>query len=266
MSISLKLTCHFYYDIGWSRLDWGERKVSEKQRSFGVLADLGEFPFRVTNRLKRRRIMIIKPSYLASSRREFLLNIIPAGSLFCFGCGSMSAWIVGQEEQKAAEKKHKFLEDSGMSFQEVFEFAYKSFARMMKSLGDEIGKDNLVEMMKRIIDNEINKEALKEAKDFQVKDFASFRAGERKEPDRFWWHVQTYTIVEDTDKAIESRVTECLFAKTLRDADAADIGYAYFCYGDFAMARAYNPKLRLIRTKTLMNGDDCCNHRYVWEG
>jgi hypothetical protein len=210
--------------------------------------------------------MIIKPSYLASSRREFLLNIIPACSLFCFGCGSMSAWIVGQEEQKAAEKKHKFLEDSGMSFQEVFEFAYKSFARMMKSLGDEIGKDNLVEMMKRIIDNEINKEALKEAKDFQVKDFASFRAGERKEPDRFWGHVQTYTIVEDTDKAIESRVTECLFAKTLRDADAAAIGYAYFCYGDFAMARAYNPKLRLIRTKTLMQGDDCCNHRYVWEG
>lgn len=210
--------------------------------------------------------MIIKPSNLASSRREFLLNVFPLGTLCCFGCGTLSAWAAGQEVQKAVEKKHKFQEDSGMSFQEVFEFAYKSFARLMKSFGDEIGKDNLVEMIKRVVDKKIKKEALKEAKDFQVRDFASFRAGLRKEPDRFWGHVQTDTIVEDTDKAIESRVTECLFAKTLRDADAADIGYAYFCYGDFAMARAYNPKLRLIRTKTLMQGDDCCHFRWIWEG
>jgi predicted ester cyclase len=29
-------------------------------------------------------------------RREFLLNILPAGSLFCLGCGNLSAWIGGQ--------------------------------------------------------------------------------------------------------------------------------------------------------------------------
>jgi hypothetical protein len=210
--------------------------------------------------------MIIEPSNLASSRREFLLNVFPLGTLFCLGCGNLSAWTAGQDTPKGAEKKHKFQGDSGMSFEEEFEFAYKPFARLMKSFGDEIGKDNLVEMIKRVVDKKIKQEALKEAKDFQVRDFASFRAGLRKEPDRFWGHVQTDTIVEDTDKAIESRVTECLFAKTFRDADAADIGYAYFCYGDFAMARAYSPKLRLIRTKTLMNGDDRCNHRWVWEG
>jgi hypothetical protein len=76
----------------------------------------------------------------------------------------------------------------------------------------------------------------------------------------------TFTIIEDTDKAIEQKITECLYAKTFRDADAADIGYAYCCYADFPAAQAYNPKLRLIRTKTLMQGHDCCNHRYVWEG
>ena len=152
--------------------------------------------------------MIIKPSNLASSRRQFLLNIFPAGTLFCLGCGSLSALTASQEVQKAVEKKHKFLEDSRMSFQEVFEFAYKGFVRLMKDFGDEIGKDNLVEMMKRVIDNDIKKEALKEAKDSQVKDFASFRAEWRKKPDRFWDHVQTSTIVEDSDKAIEFRVSE----------------------------------------------------------
>jgi hypothetical protein len=35
--------------------------------------------------------MIIKPSNLASSRREFLQGLFPAGALLYFGCGRLSA-------------------------------------------------------------------------------------------------------------------------------------------------------------------------------
>lgn len=69
--------------------------------------------------------MVIKPSNLASSRREFLLNVFPLGTLLCFGCGTLSAWTAGQEPQRAAEKKHKFQEDSGMLYERVFNFAFK---------------------------------------------------------------------------------------------------------------------------------------------
>jgi len=44
-------------------------------------------------------MVTIKPSELASSRREFLLNVLPAGSLFCLGCGNLSAWKADQEAQ-----------------------------------------------------------------------------------------------------------------------------------------------------------------------
>ena len=37
------------------------------------------------------------------------------------------------------------------------------------------------------------------------------------------------------------------------------------CYPDYAIARGRNPKLKLIRTKTLMQGDECCRLRYVKE-
>jgi hypothetical protein len=82
----------------------------------------------------------------------------------------------------------------------------------------------------------------------------------------FYSHVLTYTIVEDTEKVFEKRITECLFAKTFREADASDIGYATQCYGDYGRAEGFNPKIRLTLTKTLMQGDDYCNHRWVWEG
>jgi hypothetical protein len=60
-------------------------------------------------------------------------------------------------------------------------------------------------------------------------------------------------------------VKKCLWAKVFRDGDAADIGYAMVCYPDYAVARGLNPKLKLIRTKTLMQGDDGCSLRYVME-
>ncbi len=61
------------------------------------------------------------------------------------------------------------------------------------------------------------------------------------------------------------RVSECLTATVFREADAAHIGYAAVCHADFALPEGFNPKIRLVRTKTLMKGHDCCNHRYVWE-
>jgi hypothetical protein len=131
------------------------------------------------NLLEKEDIMIIKASSLSSSRREFLLNIFPLGTLFCFGCGTLSALTAAQEAQKAVEKK---------------------------------------------------------------------------------------VITEESDTVIASRITECLYAKTFRDLGAPDIGYAWACHGDFAYDQAFNPKLRLIRDKTLMNGDDYCNPRRVWEG
>ncbi len=78
--------------------------------------------------------------------------------------------------------------------------------------------------------------------------------------------MMAYEVIEKSDEVYEMKVTECLWAKTFRDKNAADIGYATVCHGDFTEATAYHPKLKLKRTKTLMQGHDCCNHRWTWEG
>ena len=72
-----------------------------------------------------------------------------------------------------------------------------------------------------------------------------------------------YDVVENSSEAFEVRVSECLWATTFRAADAAELGYSWVCHPDFAMARAFNPKMRLRRDSTLMQGSPYCNHR--WE-
>ena len=81
-----------------------------------------------------------------------------------------------------------------------------------------------------------------------------------------WEPMLKMEILEDTETAFELKVTECIQATVFRDANAADIGYARVCWGDYAWAEGFNPNIKLVRDKTLMQGHDYCNHRYVWEG
>ena len=66
--------------------------------------------------------------------------------------------------------------------------------------------------------------------------------------------------------AFEMKVAECLTASTFLAQNAGDIGYALVCWGDYAWAEGYNPKIKLVRDKTLMEGHAYCNHRYIWTG
>ncbi|MFZ1947881.1 MAG: L-2-amino-thiazoline-4-carboxylic acid hydrolase [bacterium] len=102
-------------------------------------------------------------------------------------------------EMKARRRtsaNHKFLEDSKMSFREVFDFAFKS-------------------------------------------------------------HVPT-------PQAFAIKVTECLWAKTFRDLAAGELGYLLICHPDYAYCEGFNPRIAMSRSMTLMEGDNCCNHRWVW--
>ena len=77
--------------------------------------------------------------------------------------------------------------------------------------------------------------------------------------------IITIEVIENREDFVSWRITECLNAKIFRELNAADIGYATLCHGDEAWAKAFNPKIQFSRTKTLMEGHDCCDHCYKME-
>jgi hypothetical protein len=161
--------------------------------------------------------------------------------------------------------KHKFLEGSNMTFQEVFEFAFKSFIPELHSLAKELGEAQFLEALKKIALESALKDGQTAARQLPRNDFAAFNAWAR-EPNHFWKHALTFEIVEDTSQAFEVRVTECLWAKTFRELGATDIGYVLICHPDYAYCQGFNPQITMSRSQTLMQGDNYCNHRWVWGG
>ena len=65
--------------------------------------------------------------------------------------------------------------------------------------------------------------------------------------------------LEDTDKRQAYCFTRCMWAEVFAELDALDIGF-WLCEGDAPTASAFNPAIGFQRTKTLMEGDDCCDH------
>ena len=159
--------------------------------------------------------------------------------------------------------KHKFLEDSHMTFQEVFDFAYSGLIPVLLWLATEFGKDRFLEALQKISFECALVAGQGTARQLPSNDFAAFIAS-AKDPDRFSQHILTLEIVEDAPQAFEVKVTECLWAKIFRDLGAAEIGYALICHRDYGDCQGFNPQIAMTRSKTLMQGDAYCNHRFTW--
>ena len=57
----------------------------------------------------------------------------------------------------------------------------------------------------------------------------------------------------------------CLWADVFKELNATDIGKIMLCDTDFPSTKSLHPKLRLERTKTIMQGDDYCDFVYHWD-
>lgn len=203
------------------------------------------------------------PKSAVSSRRCFLGSLMPLGCMAGCGCARLLAMTQGQGA--AETKPHKFKDPSNMSYEQVFEFAYaKSFLGIFKALAAQLGREKFLTMLQDATSTVATYQAKAMSSHFPKNDLAAFVSIFRSD-DPFWKHTLTVETLEETEKTVEFKVTECLWAKTFRGADAADIGYAAVCFSDFAASSAFNPKLKLTLTKTLMQGHDCCNHRWSVE-
>jgi hypothetical protein len=158
---------------------------------------------------------------------------------------------------------HKFDRDSGLSSQAVFDFAFKEkLIPILQNLEDEAGVSDYLEAVAAASTRYSIQLAQQWAASVPRNDMATWTAW-IDDPANPFHDRLTFDVIERTDTVCEIRITECLWAKTFREAAAAAIGYAVCCSGDPAMCQAFNPRMQLIRNKTLMQGDDCCDYRWV---
>ena len=187
-------------------------------------------------------------------RRRFLTEALPAGALFCLGCKGL-----------VAAQKPKYLEDSGMTAEDVFKFAYGVLVSTLRPMEKDIGKDKLLKLLEKASAENYVQMVTTMAKDYPSRDLKSFV----KFIDAYMASMPIFQkafaseVTKLTDTVYEAKYTLCLPAKVLREMNAADIGYAIECSSADAMVKAFNPKMKATFIKNIMKGDDVCIERIV---
>jgi hypothetical protein len=196
-------------------------------------------------------------------RRLFLTRVAPACALLCFGAQDvLAAARAGSEPQAERADAHKFDGDIGrqLTVRQYFDSRYGEYILLAKAIEKEMGRERATEFLKKFTTDKMTEYGKRQADRLKANDFESYVSQFRSGYDK----TLTMEIVEDADTAFEIKVTECIWADVFRRADAGDIGYCSVCWGDYAWAKSFNEKISLVRDKTLMQGHDYCNHRYIW--
>ncbi|MFC2086151.1 L-2-amino-thiazoline-4-carboxylic acid hydrolase [Bacteroidota bacterium] len=195
-------------------------------------------------------------------RRKFLLGIAPVCAMSCMLSNQMFAANLDQIQEKTEKPDHKFDETFGeMSYRQLSEVQTRMFVDFAKSLEETLGKEKVSEYIKGFSRDLLLARGKAQAAKAPDLNLQSYVGQFKNNP--IYKNALSMEIIEDTDKVFEMKISECLSATTFRAKDASEIGYACICHGDYAWAEGFNPEIKLIRDKTLMQGHDCCNHRYT---
>ena len=72
-------------------------------------------------------------------------------------------------------------------------------------------------------------------------------------------------VKEQTDTSFTFNVVRCRYAETYKAMGLGEIGHLLSCNRDGAFCEGYDPKLKLARSQTIMQGASHCDFKYTYE-
>jgi len=72
-------------------------------------------------------------------------------------------------------------------------------------------------------------------------------------------------VQEQSPSSFRFNVTRCRYAETYKAMGLGEIGHLLSCNRDGAFCEGYDPKLKLERSQTIMQGASHCDFKYTYE-
>lgn len=164
------------------------------------------------------------------------------------------------------KKPTKFYNKFETTYFNLFKIRFDTLADITNAFSKRIGKKESYEIVEKLSEEKSIESVQKIIADNPINNFREYKELFLKQMNSdFMKNTTTFTITEETDNKLELKITECLWAKAHKDMNETKLGYCVYCKPDYAMARTYHPRIKLTRTKTLMQGDDYCNHCFTWK-
>ncbi len=74
-----------------------------------------------------------------------------------------------------------------------------------------------------------------------------------------------FQVLEKTDTRLRFNVTRCRYAELYDRLGIKEFGYCFSCNRDAPLIKAFNSRMKLLRTQTIMEGDPVCDFLIILE-
>lgn len=74
-----------------------------------------------------------------------------------------------------------------------------------------------------------------------------------------------FSILEETEKRLSFNVTRCRYVELYDRLGLKEFGFCLSCNRDASLIDGFNPRMKLLRSQTIMQGAEMCDFRIVLE-
>jgi len=139
-------------------------------------------------------------------------------------------------------------------------------AEILKEVYETLKASHGVEVARKTIAESVRRSAIEQAKQFAAAapGGSSLRAFQEVMP--LWTRggALEIEVKEQTDTSFTFNVVKCRYAETYKAMGLGEIGALLSCNRDGAFCEGYDPKLKLERSQTIMQGASHCDFKYTY--
>ena len=137
-------------------------------------------------------------------------------------------------------------------------------AAILKHVYDTLKANHGDEVAKKTIAEAVRSSSIEQAKEFAAKVGGKTSMQTFIDRQALWkiGNAIEMEVKEQTEKSYVFNVTRCRYAEMYRDMGLDEIGHLLSCQRDATFCEGYDPRLRLTRTQTIMQGASHCDFRY----
>ena len=132
---------------------------------------------------------------------------------------------------------------------------------LIQGFAEEIGFDKTIQVAKKVI----RKDAIESGKKLAQQYSGNTMKELSKIVKEVWAKdsAMKIQIIRENDNELFFDITFCGYAQMYEKMGIKELGFILSCSRDFPFMEGFNPKIELRRTKTIMEGADCCDFRYI---
>jgi len=140
-------------------------------------------------------------------------------------------------------------------------------AAILKHVYDILKESHGEQVARETVANAVRKSSVEQAQDYARK--VEGRTSMKTFIERgSLWRVGgalEVEVLEQSDTTYSFNVTRCRYSEMYREMGLGEIGHLLSCMRDGTFCEGYDPKLKLTRTQTIMQGASHCDFRYTYE-